>query len=728
VLAACVLIAVPPGYRVPAARLAAATPADQVSGERAHAVLERLLDGKPRPTGSAGDAAFVARLETELRAVGLEPERQEVFETSPCGTCGRVVNVLARIPGTRDGGAILLSAHHDSMPASPGASDDGTGMVALLEVARALKAAPAEAPVILLFTDGEEPGLLGMRAFLEQHRWRGDVRLAINADGRGSGGPVLMHQTGIENTGLIRMLARELPAPAASSVFQTVYELLPATDSDLTPWVEEGRRALNFAFLGDPLHYHSTSDRLEHVSAGTLQALADALLAAVRGAAADPGCTRTSGDAVYFDVLGRLLVWWPESWSPMFAVATILIALLHLRGDRNGALRGAALAFAALCGATAAGAALQAAWGASGALPSLWIAVPGPALAAQRLAALVSVGLLSLTVGATAAPGVRTGVWAAWSLAGAVMALVAPGGAYLWVLPALATLPLACRAQHPLLQAAPFAVAAVVWLPLLDRMYSALGFAIPGGHAALHAMPVGALLPALVTLPLPARRVVVGASIVACLAFTARATLQPPFDDAHPQPVLVLRHRDAAVNQSRWLASALFGPPAVRLPAGTAWSRIATPPFPFAGSLSRMFKAPAEPGAEPAPLLTVLEDRRAGAAHTLRLRLASRRGAQHAGLLLPPSAQVSEIVVEAVKLPPPPPDALADMDGWRLVYCPALPAEGIAIELTRTAPEPAEIMLFDYTEGLPAPLPERPSSACSFLYEDGVLVTDRVKL
>ncbi len=38
----------------------------------------------------------------------------------------RAINVLGRLRGTRGGGrALILAAHYDSVPQSPGASDDG---------------------------------------------------------------------------------------------------------------------------------------------------------------------------------------------------------------------------------------------------------------------------------------------------------------------------------------------------------------------------------------------------------------------------------------------------------------------------------------------------------------------------------------------------------------------------------------------------------------------------
>ena len=97
-----------------------------------------------------------------------------------CGTPGR--------DGQRQGA--LLMAHYDSVPNSPGASDDGAAVASLLETLRALRGGPRlKNDVIFLFTDGEEVALLGSKAFVEEHPWARDVGLVLNFEARGYTGP-----------------------------------------------------------------------------------------------------------------------------------------------------------------------------------------------------------------------------------------------------------------------------------------------------------------------------------------------------------------------------------------------------------------------------------------------------------------------------------------------------------------------------------------------------------
>jgi hypothetical protein len=86
----------------------------------------------------------------------------------------RTYNVLAEIPGTdpalRDE-IVLVGAHLDSWHAALGATDNGDGAVAVMEAMRilaALDVRPRRTIRVALWS-GEEQGLLGARAYIEQH-------------------------------------------------------------------------------------------------------------------------------------------------------------------------------------------------------------------------------------------------------------------------------------------------------------------------------------------------------------------------------------------------------------------------------------------------------------------------------------------------------------------------------------------------------------------------------
>jgi Zn-dependent M28 family amino/carboxypeptidase len=89
------------------------------------------------------------------------------------------VNVIARLDGIQPGPPVVIGAHYDTVPNSPGADDNGSGVAALLELARVLKPMPVRVPVILAAFDHEEAGMFGSRAFVDTMTSAGGVRLAV---------------------------------------------------------------------------------------------------------------------------------------------------------------------------------------------------------------------------------------------------------------------------------------------------------------------------------------------------------------------------------------------------------------------------------------------------------------------------------------------------------------------------------------------------------------------
>jgi hypothetical protein len=93
---------------------------------------------------------------------------------------GRSGNLVARIPGADSSQAVILGAHIDS-PNGPGAFDDGSGVAALLEVARVLDAARLQPPVdlYLVWFGSHEIGVYGSAHFVATHQDLLDRTLAM---------------------------------------------------------------------------------------------------------------------------------------------------------------------------------------------------------------------------------------------------------------------------------------------------------------------------------------------------------------------------------------------------------------------------------------------------------------------------------------------------------------------------------------------------------------------
>lgn len=97
---------------------------------------------------------------------------------------GRVgVNVIGALAGANtDLPAVVVGAHYDTRPGSPGADDNASGVAAMIECARALSARRLTRPVLFVAFDAEErqdpgPGLRGSSAFVAAAGGRSVPRL-----------------------------------------------------------------------------------------------------------------------------------------------------------------------------------------------------------------------------------------------------------------------------------------------------------------------------------------------------------------------------------------------------------------------------------------------------------------------------------------------------------------------------------------------------------------------
>ena len=105
-------------------------PADRPRGDGPRPPLRGSRPG-PRPPGERdGPGRLDAeRLIAELRGLGMDVEIQA--SSRVVGDRYRLHNLLARLPGTPEGGRpLVLCTHYDSVAAGPGAADAGSGEVA----------------------------------------------------------------------------------------------------------------------------------------------------------------------------------------------------------------------------------------------------------------------------------------------------------------------------------------------------------------------------------------------------------------------------------------------------------------------------------------------------------------------------------------------------------------------------------------------------------------------
>jgi hypothetical protein len=309
-------------------------PKTQFSAVRALNLLRELNpDNLPHPAGSQQNHLQRDRILGQLGQLGLSAEVQSLEHCKAAfGVCSPLDNIIARLPGSGEKPALMLTAHYDSVDAGMGAGDDGSGLSALLEIAdMAVRKGGFRHDLVFLITDAEEQGLVGADAFALEHPAFADVGVVINLEARGVTGASSMFESGAGNRSWIRMLAQSLERPVANSISREVYRRMP-NDTDFSVYRDLGRSGFNFAFAGGGAVYHSAIDDLQQLDINSLQhhgQNAWALLQVMDQR--DLQRVSTEEDAAYIDLFGLKLVHYPASSATGLALVFAVIVLVLIR-------------------------------------------------------------------------------------------------------------------------------------------------------------------------------------------------------------------------------------------------------------------------------------------------------------------------------------------------------------------------------------------------------------
>lgn len=163
-------------------------------------------------------------------------------------------NVVADFAGSEPGGEmVIVGAHLDTWDLGSGATDNGSGVVAALEVLRAVHAArlrPRRTLRIVLFS-GEEQGLLGSKAYVAAHKDELAKVQAVLVLDAGAGRILGFPDMKVESW-YAALSAAVAPAKAVGPV-DIVYAL--SRGSDHASFFDQGVPA--FAAMQEPLNYQS---------------------------------------------------------------------------------------------------------------------------------------------------------------------------------------------------------------------------------------------------------------------------------------------------------------------------------------------------------------------------------------------------------------------------------------------------------------------------------------
>ena len=250
----------------------------------------------------AGDSGFLQRVPVAFtsrngeRGLTLLPTL-EARDSVPVADRANAVNVVGVIPGSDPAlreQVVLVDAHYDHLGIHHGqagdsiyngADDDASGVVAVMEIARALAAGPApKRTIVVAATTGEEVGLLGTRWYL-RHPARPLEAMVANLEiemiGRPdslAGGSGRGWLTGFERSTMGELFANAgLPIVADRRLDQQFF-----LRSDNIAFAERGIVAHTLSSYNMHNDYHEPSDDVAHVDFAHMTRLIDVAVQAAR--------------------------------------------------------------------------------------------------------------------------------------------------------------------------------------------------------------------------------------------------------------------------------------------------------------------------------------------------------------------------------------------------------------------------------------------------------------
>ncbi|RBP51051.1 M20/M25/M40 family metallo-hydrolase [Arenicella xantha] len=420
-------------------------PEHAFNSDQAFSRLVRLLDDEaPHPVDSVSNDAVRERLLTEIRALGFSPIVRDDFHCSEgrqAMRCAQVQNILFWV-GEAGPNAVMIASHYDSVPAGPGAGDDGAGVAASLEIASLLKGRALARPVLVLITDGEEIGLVGAASFVAKDPVAKLVSAVVSMEARGVSGPVAMFQTSTPNGRDIAAMQSDIKTASTNSLAADVYQRMP-NGTDVTQFLKLGIDANNFAIGGSPEFYHTPRDNLAMLDQRSFFHMGVSALNTVEALLAQSG-DEPEQQWIYADVLGLSIISLPQVVGmPLIIFGGLMALAVFVVKGAGSPVR--ALAFPFLAILLGVSFAVAASFSVDAMRPESHYAAAHPwALrATQHAAALLGALLAFMLIGRSIAVWrLLASSWFCLALLGGVLSFFFPGAAILFV-PALLTMTVA---------------------------------------------------------------------------------------------------------------------------------------------------------------------------------------------------------------------------------------------------------------------------------------------
>jgi len=703
---------------------------DAFQTERAFNRLERILGNEaPHPVDSPANDLVRQRIQHEIEQLGYTPlirnDRVCNSQSSGYASCARVKNIVfsnAPNPTTLPN-LIMVSAHYDSVPAGPGAADDGIGVASLLEIAAHVKSMP-EAPILFVMTDGEEMGLFGAKSFLETDPLAASVKYIVNMEARGVRGPAFMFETSVPNGDVMKSFAKIARRPTANSIMTDVYERLP-NSTDVAVYLPAGYKALNYAIIHGLNFYHTPGDNLARLDKRSLQHMGDNALAIVRQLAAGPETNVSS--VIFTDILSYGFVILPRIIGlPGLILITlsfiVYIAATPLRRDYKTLF----IPLAALVISGLLGMCLHMIITALRPGIAYWQGYIAATQAWTILTALFSVGLTAYGLGQKENVDpviIQISCWLWFTLFGILIAVVLPGSSIFFLLPALPAfigiiLAKTCPRLSFIMGVIGAGVALGLWGPIMATIGHALGYGMAPALILLMTIVLWPVLPYLSRntpsryhLALPAGTLMT-AFLFACIL--------PAHSKNAPQALNFIHYSQAG--QDDGLILSRTDEP---LPAIIKNNRDISAPQKIDPAISRKYISfPATKPVQSAPSLNVVSDIKTNGKRHVTLSITAKE-ANRVDIYIPRTAQPSVIKLgrNTIKWN-------TVSREYALLRCHGVSCDGTQIEVTLDQDRPHEWIIhgIHYNFADQSLLSQKPSHTIAYQNGDLTLISAKQRL
>ncbi|XP_057663658.1 endoplasmic reticulum metallopeptidase 1-like [Diorhabda carinulata] len=323
---------------------------DAFISERAIHDLNFLTNLGPKVVGSyENEVLAVNFLKHEIEQIKLNAHPNQLLELDIQTVSGsyymnllksdninvyrNVQNIVVKLHGGNNTDkSILINSHFDSVPTSPGGSDDGINVVAMLEILRKISKFPYKPRhnVIFLFNGAEETVLQASHGFITQHKWAKGCKIVVNLEAAGTGGKIMLFQTGPGAPWLLEAY-KQVPHPVGAVIGEEIFQSgwIPS-DTDFRIFRDFGELVgLDMAFCRHGYRYHTKYDDFKNIPFGSYQHVGDNALKLINVLANAPELNKlqTGQHVVYYDILGWFMVTYSDTTSTILNSGVIFMSL-----------------------------------------------------------------------------------------------------------------------------------------------------------------------------------------------------------------------------------------------------------------------------------------------------------------------------------------------------------------------------------------------------------------